>query len=283
MPVPDARRNGAVQLVVTDLDGTLSDAAERIHPASVRAVRELEAAGIPVLVATGRRLRMTLAVLEAGGLAGPAVVLDGALGLDLRDGRVFHQVAFPAAAAVKVLEVFGDAGLSPCVYVDRPGVDLVVGDHPSTNPGHLARARPWVATDDLDRVVGDEPVYTFAVVGRPAALLEPVLREVGAAGSASVVPDLIYGGFTLQVRPPDISKWSGVLAYCAEQGIDPARVLAVGDGANDLELLDGAAVACAVATATPDVLARADHVIGPPSSGGWAAVLDLVGRPSGAR
>ena len=281
MPVPDARRNGAVQLVVTDLDGTLSDADERIHPASVRAVRELEAAGIPVLVATGRRLRMTLAVLEAGGLTGPAVVLDGALGLDLRDGRVFHQVAFPPAAAVRALAAFTTAGLSPCVYVDRPGVDLVVGDHPSTNPGHLARARPWVAVDDLVRVVADEPVYTFAVVGRPAALLEPVLREVGAAGSASIVPDLIYGGFTLQVRPPDISKWSGVLAYCAEQGIDPARVLAVGDGANDLELLDAAAVACAVATATPDVLARADHVIGPPSSGGWAAVLGLVGRPSG--
>jgi hydroxymethylpyrimidine pyrophosphatase-like HAD family hydrolase len=282
MPVPDARRNGAVQLVVTDLDGTLSDADERIHPASVRAIRDLEAGGIPVLVATGRRLRMAWAVLEAGGLAGPAVVLDGALGLDLRDGRVFHQVAFPAAAAARVLAVFAAAGLSPCVYVDRPGVDLVVDDNPSTNPGHLARARPWVATDDLARVVAGEPVYTFAVVGRPAGLLEPVLRRVGAAGSASIVPDLIYGGFTLQVRPPDISKWSGVLAYCAEQGIDPARVLAVGDGPNDLELLDGAAVACAVATATPDVLARADHVIGPPSGGGWAAVLDLVGRPTGA-
>ena len=134
MPVPDARRNGAVQLVVTDLDGTLSDADERIHPASVRAVRELEAAGIPVLVATGRRLRMTLAVLEAGGLTGPAVVLDGALGLDLRDGRVFHQVAFPPAAAVRALAAFTTAGLSPCVYVDRPGVDLVVGGHPTTPP-----------------------------------------------------------------------------------------------------------------------------------------------------
>ena len=90
MPVPDARRNGAVQLVVTDLDGTLSDADERIHPASARAIQTLEAGGIPVLVATGRRLRMARAVLEAGGLAGPAVVLDGALGVDLRDGRVFH-------------------------------------------------------------------------------------------------------------------------------------------------------------------------------------------------
>jgi hydroxymethylpyrimidine pyrophosphatase-like HAD family hydrolase len=282
MPVPDPRGNGAVQLVVTDLDGTLSDAAERIHPASVRAVLALEAAGVPVLVATGRRLRMACAVLEAGGLTGPAVVLDGALGLDLRDGRVFHQVAFPPGAARRVLGAFAAAGLSPCVYVDRPEVDLVVGHHPSTHPDHLARARPWVATEDLERVVDAEPVYAFAVVGRPAALLEPVPRLVGAAGSASIVGDLIYGGSTVQVRPPRISKWSGVLAFCAEQGLDPGRILAVGDGANDLELLEGAAVACAVETASPAVLARADHVIGPPASGGWAAVLDMVGRPVGA-
>jgi hydroxymethylpyrimidine pyrophosphatase-like HAD family hydrolase len=283
MPVPDPRGNGAVQLVVTDLDGTLSDAAERIHPDSVRAVRALEAAGVPVLVATGRRLRMAWAVLEAGGLTGPAVVLDGALGLDLRDGRVFHQVAFPAGAARQVLQAFAAAGLSPCVYVDRPDVDLVVGDHPSTHPDHLARARPWVATEDLDRVVETEPVYAFAVVGRPAPLLEPVPRLVGPAGSASIVGDLIYGGSTVQVRPPKVSKWSGVLAFCAEQGLDPGRVLAVGDGANDLELLEGAAVACAVATASPAVLALADHVIGPPASGGWAAVLDMVGRPVSGR
>jgi hydroxymethylpyrimidine pyrophosphatase-like HAD family hydrolase len=286
MPGPDprrnGRRNGAVQLVVTDLDGTLSDARERIHPASVRAVRALEAGGVPVLVATGRRLRMACAVLEAGGLAGPAVVLDGALGLDLRDGRVFHQAAFPAAAARQVLDAFAAAGLSPCVYTDRPDADLVVDQHPSTHPGHLDRARPWVATDDLARVVQTEPVHAFAVVGRPAALLQPVLAAVGPAGSASIVPDLIYGGHTLQVRPPGISKWSGVLAFCAERGLDPGRVLAVGDGANDLELLEAAAVACVVATASPAVLARADHVLGPPADGGWAAVLDLVGRPGGA-
>ena len=160
-----------------------------------------------------------------------------------------------------------------------------------------------MAVDDLARVVATEPVFAFAVVGRPAPLLLPVLaglsqggREhpgdgrrsrASPAGSASIVEDLIYGGSTVQVRPPAVSKWSGVLAYCAEQGIDPGRVLAVGDAVNDLELLEGAAVACAVATAAPAVLARADHVIGPPSSGGWAAVLDLVlglvGRPRGAR
>ena len=126
-----------------------------------------------------------------------------------------------------------------------------------------------------------EPVYAFAVVGRPAPLLEPVPRLVGPAGSASIVGDLIYGGSTVQVRPPKVSKWSGVLAFCAEQGLDPGRILAVGDGANDLELLEGAAVACVVDTAAPAVLARADHLIGPPATGGWAAVLELARRPAG--
>ena len=283
MPVPDPRGNGAVQLVVTDLDGTLSDADERIHPATLAAVRQLRAGGIQVLVATGRRPRMASAVLEAGDLVGPAVVLDGALGIDLSDGRAFHQVTFPAGAARQVLEAFAAAGLSPCVYVDRPGVDLVVDERPSTHPFHLARAQPFVAVDDLARVVATEPVFAFAVVGRPAPALARVLGAVGVAGSASIVHDLVYGGSTLQVRPPGISKWSGVLAFCADQGIDPGRVLAIGDGANDLELLEGAAVACAVATAVPAVLARADHVLGPPSSGGWAGVLDLVGRPLSGR
>ena len=282
MPVPDPRGNGAVQLVVTDLDGTLSDAAERIHPASLRAIRDLEAGGIPVLVATGRRLRMACAVLEAGGLTGPAVVLDGAIGLDLRDGRVFHQVAFPTAAARRVLEAFAAAGLSPCVYVDRPEVDLVVGEHPSTNPGHLARARPWVAIDDLARVVAAEPVYAFAVVGRPAALLEPVLGAVGPAGSASIVHDLIYGGSTLQVRPPEISKWSGVLAYCAEQGIDPAASWPSATAPTTWSCWRAPPWPARSPPPPRTVLARADHVIGPPSSGGWAAVLDLVGGPAGA-
>jgi hydroxymethylpyrimidine pyrophosphatase-like HAD family hydrolase len=278
MPVPAASRNGAVQLVVTDLDGTLSDADERIHPASARAVRALQAGGVPVLVATGRRRRMAAAVLEAGGVAAPVVVLDGALGVDLPAGRVFHRATFPAEAARQVLAAFEAAGLSPCVYVDRPGVDLVVDEHPSTHPLHLARGGRWVARGDLRAVVAAEPVLVFAVVGYPDPLaLEPVLAAVGPAGSGSIVHDLVYGGCTLQVRPPGVSKWSGVRAFCADRGLDPGKVLAVGDGANDVELLESAAVACAVATAAPAALARARHVLGPPTTGGWAQVLDLVG------
>lgn len=123
-------------------------------------------------------------------------------------------------------------------------------------------------------------MLSFTVVGGDAAELEAVAGAVAASGmgSASVTPDLMYGGSTIQVRPLGVSKWSGVLAFCGEQGLDSSRVLAVGDGANDVELLAAASIACVVAGGAPDALTHADHIIDPPSSGGWAAILDLV-RP----
>jgi hypothetical protein len=269
-------RNGAIELVVTDLDGTLSDPAEHIHPRSAAAVQAITAAGIPVVVATGRRPRSAGWVLEPAGLAGPAIVLDGVVGRDLRTGHTFHQAAFTADAAQRVLRAFLDAGLEPCLFVEHPTAELLVGRRPATHPGHLARNRAWTAEADLARVVRTEPVLTFTVVGGDAAALAEVAAAVGAAGSASVTPDLLYGGSTLQVRPCGISKWSGVVAFCRDYGRDPDRVLAVGDGANDVELLAAAKVACAVGGGDPSALALADHVIGPPSSGGWAALLDLL-------
>jgi hydroxymethylpyrimidine pyrophosphatase-like HAD family hydrolase len=269
-------RNDAIELVVTDLDGTLSDPAENIHPRSAAAVRTIVAAGVPVVVATGRRPRSASWVLDPAGLAGPAIMLDGAVGRDLRNGHTFHQAAFTAEAAQLVLRAFLAAGLEPCLFVEHPNAELLIGQRPATHPGHLARNRAWTAEADLARVVQTDQVLTFTVVGGDDAALVEVATAVGAAGSASVTPDLVYGGFTLQVRPSGISKWSGVVAFCRERGLSSDRVLAVGDGANDVELLESAKVACAVDGGHPSALAHADHVIAPPSAGGWAALLDLI-------
>jgi hypothetical protein len=40
--------------------------------------------------------------------------------------------------------------------------------------------------------------------------------------------------------------------------------------------LAAAKISCAVAGGAAAALAHADHLIGPPSSGGWAAILDLI-------
>lgn len=265
----------AIDLVVTDLDGTLWDADERIHERSLAALRELETRSVPLLVATGRRPRSAAAGLAREGLTPPAVLLDGAIGKDLATGRVFHEAGFAPADAVRVLDAFESAGLSPCAYVSRPDADVVVGPQPSSSPRHLDFVGRWLAFGDVREVAQSEHVLAFGIVGRDLASLWEVAATVGEVAQAVVARDPFFGGATLMVRPPGISKWEGVLAFCEEQGLDADRVLALGDGENDVELLTGAAVAVVVRDGCEAALALADHVIEPAATGGWGAVLDL--------
>ena len=66
-------------LIVTDLDGTLWHGREICHEATLAAVAELDAMGVPVLVATGRRLGSARKGFDANGLSLPAVLLNGAI------------------------------------------------------------------------------------------------------------------------------------------------------------------------------------------------------------
>lgn len=267
----------AISLVVTDLDGTLWDSDEQVHERTLTALAALAEREMPVLVATGRRLRSAQTALARHDLALPAVLLDGAMGRDLRTSARFHEACFTPEAAAAALAAFTDAGLSPAVYVERPGVDVVVGERTSTHPEHLSHIGEWLARDDLAEVVVAEPVYAFALVDADPVALDRVARGLAGAGTPTIAHNAFFPGATITVRPPQTSKWEGVLAYCRVQGLDPTAVLAVGDGENDLELLDGAAVSCVVRDGCDAALALADHVIDPAGDGGWSSVLSLCG------
>lgn len=262
-----------ISLIVTDLDGTLWDADERVHERTLAALTELAGRRLPLLVATGRRPRSAQASLARYGLVPPAVLLDGAMGVDLDGGRRFHESCFASADATSVLAAFASAGLSPALYVDRPGTDVVIGPRPSTHARHLDHIGEWLSRSDLDEVVATEPVYSFMVVDADPCRLAQVASSLGSAGTAVLTRDTYFHGTTITVRPPQTSKWEGVASYCAAEGLDRNRVLAVGDGENDLELLGNAAVSCVVRDGCDAALSLADHVIDPACDGGWATIL----------
>ena len=136
-------------------------------------------------------------------------------------------------------------------------------------------ASAWV--DDLDRVVAEEVVLGFGMIGIPHDDGEASARALAGVAEVHLDRSIDYRGFaSLTVAPKGQSKWDGVLAYCALRGLRADRVLAVADGANDLELLDHAAVAAVPAVAHPAALALADHVIPAAADGGWADVLELL-------
>jgi hypothetical protein len=268
----------AVDLVVTDLDGTLWAHEGIVHDRTLEAWRDLERAGIGLLVATGRRATSTREPLGTFGLTPPAVLLDGALGIDFASGRRFHERAVPPAIGRRILDHFGAFGLSPVVYIDHPTLDAFVSGAPSTNPGHIALFGPTVAVGDLDEVVAHETVLAFGLVGVECGPVEGLAAAVASdrCGEARVNPSFDFGGCALTVVVEGLSKWDGVLAYCTETGIDPTRILAIGDGSNDVEMLRNAAIGCSLEGSSMLAISAADHVVGSVGSGGWAEILELV-------
>lgn len=266
-----------IELVVTDLDGTFWHLDHEVHPATRAAVDELARRGVGLLVATGRRLHTTAVPLGRIGLAPPAVVLNGSLGVDLATGARFHTLPIDAGAAASILAVFRSQGVEPCIYVDHPDVEVFLAPEPGTHPQHAAALMPHAGVDDLARVVAEEVVLGFSILGRPFELLEPVVEGLDGFGVPHLDRSIEYAGLaSLTVTQPGISKWQGVAAWCRHAGIDPAGVLAIGDGPNDIELLDGAAVAVAPEDGHASALERADHVVGPAADGGWAGILDIL-------
>ena len=167
----------AVDLVVTDLDGTFWHTDDHLPDGVLDAVAELERRGIPLLVATGRRLASTRDPLASFGLAPPAIMLNGAIGIDLRTGERFHMAPYPAAQALAAYDAFVAAGLSPVVYVDHPEWDVFLSHQPDTNPAHVKALGDTAGrhygpdertmVDDLRAEVARTPVLGFSMIGVP--------------------------------------------------------------------------------------------------------------------
>jgi hydroxymethylpyrimidine pyrophosphatase-like HAD family hydrolase len=219
--------------------------------------------------------------MQANGIELPAVLLDGAIGLEFGATSPFFRFAFPPALAIQVLEVFDDLGVSPCINVEGPGRDTVLGEHPLTHPEYVRRLQPWVREEDPWTAVTTLRVLAFSLLGMDHAEIRHLAAEVTARApvSAAMSPDRSFGGMHLSFRPLGVNKWAGVVEFCAYKGLDSDHVLAIGDADNDVELLEGASFALAVSDATPAALARADQVTAPAKEGGWADLLEFVGLP----
>lgn len=276
-----------VEVVVTDLDGTFWHTDDHVPEPVLNAVAELERRGIPLLVATGRRLASTRGGLARFSLAPPAVVLNGALGVDLATGDRFHRAPYPTEQALAVYDGFATVGLSPVVYVDDAQYDVLLGHDPDTNPAHVqalgdTAGRRWGAdqrrrVDDLRQAIADTPVLGFSMIGIPFSDAEAADSAVGALAEVHLDRSIDFPGLaSLTVAPHGQSKWDGVLAFCQVHGLDHGKVLAVADGPNDLELLEGATIRVVPKVAHPAALDLATAVIPSAQDGGWAEILALL-------
>src|SRR4051812_1752421 len=86
------RMSPEIELIVTDLDGTLWDTTVTVQASTKSALHSLAAQQVPVIAATGRRSRGAFGELQGHRLdISAGILLNGALGVHFGSGERFHS------------------------------------------------------------------------------------------------------------------------------------------------------------------------------------------------
>lgn len=267
------------RLVALDIDGTLlawedgqSMPYETIRPRVFDAVQRVLDAGCHVVLASGRSPDGMTRIAELLEMPRAAdhpeerlwvVASNGAVLFRHPPMEVVHEETFDAAPAVKAVL---DEHPSALVAVEERGVGYRVTRH--FPEGELSGE---MIITDVDEIVS-APV-SRVIIRDPDSTSEDFVElaaRLGLHGTDYVV------GWTawLDLSPVGISKASGLAHVCQDLGVDQADVLAIGDGRNDIEMLQWAGRGVAMGQAVEEVRAAADAVTDTVHEDGAAVELE---------
>src|SRR5271169_1582056 len=106
------------RLLAIDVDGTLLNSSDDLTPATRAALRRTIAAGIHVVLATGRRYSHTLHLVEPLGISAALITASGALVKDPADHRTLHKTEFDAPVLTQLLATLDGAGYDALLNAD---------------------------------------------------------------------------------------------------------------------------------------------------------------------
>lgn len=234
-----------IALVATDVDGTLLDHEARLDPARAAAVRRLTAAGVQVVLATGKiwpSIRPLWTELE---LPGPHVTCNGAAVIGA-DGTIHDLVPLDATVANEVADELAARGVPHARYLEDGSLVTSRLDPQLEVLTALGEPAPRLADPG-----GAQVLKVLAIVAPDD---EGDLRALHA-GPARIVRT---GHRFLEWTDPQADKGHGLRVVTRLLGIAMDAVVAVGDAENDLPMLAAAGMGVAVQAATPAVAAAAD-------------------------
>ncbi|XP_068648261.1 endoribonuclease YBEY, chloroplastic [Aristolochia californica] len=253
--------------IFCDMDGTLLNSKSEISPRTAEALREAMSRGVKIVIATGKSRAAVISAFRMVDLVGkggvvsessPGVFLQGLLVYGRQGRELFRRNLDPDVCREALL--YSWEKKIPLIAFSQDRC-LTLFDHPLVDSLHTIFHEPkaeiipsvehLLAAADIQKLLFYDTAQGVASTLRPywATAIE------GRAGVVQAQPDM------LEIIPVGTSKGSGVKLLLDHLGTTAEEVMAIGDGENDVEMLQLASLGVALANGADEAKAVA-NVIG---------------------
>ncbi|TVR74776.1 MAG: HAD family phosphatase [Marinilabiliales bacterium] len=275
-----------VDMVITDLDGTLFNDSKEISKTDLDTLHWLGEQNIHRVIATGRNLFSLKKVLPSGIPVDYLVFSTGAGVIDLKSGELIYAEHLREPDVKLAIEVLTAAKMSFMVH------DLVPDNHAflffdascGNNDFHR---RIELYRDFAAPLQVDPPNYThasqlLAIVPENLELLEKIRDRLDSMRVVRTTSPLDGKTMWAEIFPSGVSKGHTVEWLCNRLGVDRSFTLATGNDYNDLDLLNFAAYPFAMENAPEPVRKLYRSCRSNNKSGFTDAVCQVTGRAPGS-
>ena len=259
--------------LVLDIDGTLTNSAKEITPATKCAIQNLMKRGQKVILASGRPtpgMRRYEEELELDRYGGYLLSFNGARIVDCRTGEIVYQRVLPLTLLPGLFHFAKRNGCGLITYLGNEvisafPIDKYVEIEARINGLPVRRVPNFTEFVDFD-------INKCLMTADPekAELLEKELQEK-YGNMASIYRSEPY---FIEIMPRDVDKASSLDKMLPAIGVKRENTVCCGDGFNDISMIRYAGVGVAMGNAQQAVKESADYITATNDEDGLVQVIE---------
>lgn len=267
------RRMENYEIIVLDLDGTLTNRDKVITPKTKKALMEIQERGKKIVLASGRPTDGVMPLareLKLEKYGSYILSFNGGMITNCRTGEVVFSRLLPVEANAKIIGLAEEERVTILTY---DGHTLITNDaeSPYSKLENKMNSMEVRQIDDLKSYV-TYPVPKFLMMddGDYLAMVEPRVKAAMGKNFS------IYRSepFFLEILPRGIDKAQSLARLLEILGLDKERMIACGDGYNDLTMIKFAGLGVAMENAVLPVRKAADYITMSNNDDGIAHVVE---------
>lgn len=263
----------AYEIIVLDLDGTLTNSKKEISPKTKEALLQIQEDGKKVVLASGRptygilNLANELRLADYGGYI---LSFNGAKITNTKTKEVILNETIPQEFIKDLYLNSLEYGIGIYTYTDN---QIIAGNGIDTY-GKLESKINHLPIQRVDNFLDfvQFPVNKFLMTGEPELILEVQtnLREK----FQSQLNIFRSEPFFLEIMPPAIDKAASLDTLLHILKIDKSQMICCGDGFNDASMIEYAGLGVAMKNAQEEVKKLADYITFSNDEDGIAHVIE---------